>query len=99
MARGAAIQAASGGAQEHVNRLDQSVAKLPKEPDWEAYALDDARAWVSTVTPEVWERDYLSDGFPAQKRPGRNRNGQCLVPRTLSQIYRAFLPPRVSHFR
>ena len=69
VARRAAAQAARDRVDEHVYRLDQAVAKLPKEPDWEANALDDARAWVSKVTPEVWERViYQMDSLRRQGR-------------------------------
>ena len=56
LARRAAARAVSDGVATHVQRLDRSVAKPPTEPDWEVYALDDARAWVRSVTPEAWER-------------------------------------------
>ena len=59
----AAAQAISDGVDEHVERLDQSVARPPMEPDWEAYALDDARIWASTVTPELWERFVYQADF------------------------------------
>ncbi len=69
VAQRAATQAVRDGVDEHVERLDRSVAKLPMEPDWEAYALDDALVWVGTVTPEFWERFiYQSDFLRKQGR-------------------------------
>ena len=70
VARRAAARAISDGVEEHVQRLDRSVAKPPIEPDWEAYALDDARAWVRSVTPEVWERFIYQADF--LRRQGRD---------------------------
>ena len=70
VAQRAAAQAVSDGVSEHVERLDRSVAKPPMEPDWEAYALDDARAWVSRITPEVWERFIYQADF--LRRKGRD---------------------------
>ena len=70
VAERAAAQIARDGANEHVERLDRSVAKLPIEPDWEALALDDARAWVSTVTPRFWEGFFNEADF--FRRTGRD---------------------------
>ena len=70
VAQRAAAQAVSGGVSEHVERLGRSVTKPPMEPDWEAYALDDARAWVSRITPEVWERFIYQADF--LRRKGRD---------------------------
>ena len=39
----------------NVDRLAQSVKAPMIEPDWVAYALDDARDWIRTVTPENWK--------------------------------------------
>ena len=66
----AGTQAALDGVDHYVDRLDQSVKKPLVEPDWVAYALEDARDWVRTVTPEWWntfvdERDSL-------RRQGQN---------------------------
>ena len=66
----AAAQAARDGAARQVERLDQLVARPVIEPDWEAHALNDARAWVSTVTPEVWERFIYQADF--LRRQGRD---------------------------
>lgn len=66
----AAAQAARDGAAKQVERLDQLVARPVIEPDWEAHALDDARAWVSTVTPEAWERFIYQADF--LRRQGRD---------------------------
>ena len=62
-------QAIGNAVGEHVNRLAQSVARPPTEPDWVAHALDDARAWVEAVTPEIWERfTYQADFLRTQGR-------------------------------
>lgn len=61
--------AASNGVHDHVTRLDQSVSRPPPEPDWVAYALEDARAWATVVTPEAWERfTYQADFLRKQGR-------------------------------
>lgn len=39
------------------------------EPDWVGYALDDARDWVSKVTPEGW--DIFLDMYDFLERKGR----------------------------
>ena len=70
VARRAAARAVSDGVDEHVQRLNRSVAKPPIEPDWEAYALDDARAWVRLVTPEAWEQFVYQADF--LRRNGRD---------------------------
>ena len=70
VAQRAAAQAARDGANEHVERLNRSVAKPPIEPDWEALALADARAWVSTVKPEHWEMFFDEADF--FRRTGRD---------------------------
>ena len=72
VARRAADRAIGDGVDEHVQRLDRSATKPPIEPDWEAYALDDARAWVRTVTPETLGAVYLSGRFPSKRAPGRD---------------------------
>ena len=62
IAERAKAQAIDDGLDEHVARLAQFVKAPPIEPDWVAYALDDARDWVRTVTQEGWERFiYQSD--------------------------------------
>ena len=66
----AAAQAARDGAAKQVERLDQLVARPVIEPDWEVYALEDARAWVRTVTPEAWERFIYQADF--LRRQGRD---------------------------
>ena len=66
----AIAQAASDGVDEHVTRLDQSVARSLIEPDWVAYALDDARDWVRAVTPEKWEQYIYQSDF--LRRKGRD---------------------------
>ena len=69
VAQRAIAQATSDGVDEHVTRLDRSVARPLIEPDWVAHALDDARDWVGTVTPETWERfTYQGDFLRKQGR-------------------------------
>ena len=70
VARRAAAQAVSDGVHEHVGRLDQLSTKQPIEPDWEGYALDAARAWINSVTPEDWERFIYQADF--LRRQGRD---------------------------
>ena len=52
----ARAQTVADGVDEHVIRLAKSVQTPMIEPDWEAYALDDARDWVQAVTPESWQQ-------------------------------------------
>ena len=52
----AKAQAIADHVDEDVDRLAQCVEAPMIEPDWVAYALDDARDWVRTVKPEAWER-------------------------------------------
>ena len=69
VAQRAIAQATSDGVDEQVTRLDRSVARPLIEPDWMAYALDDARDWVRTVTPEMWgQYIYQSDFLRKQGR-------------------------------
>ena len=56
LAERAAAQAARDGADYHVDRLDHSLPKPIVEPDWVAYALEDARDWVRNIRPEGWQR-------------------------------------------
>ena len=39
-----------------VVRLAEALGNSLIEPDWETYALEDAREWVKKVTPEIWDR-------------------------------------------
>lgn len=48
-------QTVSDGIADHVTRLFDPAGTPITEPDWVALALDDARWWVSIVTPEDWE--------------------------------------------
>ena len=66
----AAARATRDGAAKQAERLDQELAKPAIEPDWEAYALDDAQVWISTVTPQVWERFIYQADF--LRRQGRD---------------------------
>ena len=50
----AGAQVDADGTDEHVARLAQSVTGSLIDPDWETYALEDARDWVRAVTPEAW---------------------------------------------
>ena len=69
IAERAKAQAIDDGLDEHVTRLAQFAKAPPIEPDWEAYALDDARDWVRTVTPEDWKMFiYQSDFLRAKGR-------------------------------
>ena len=66
VARRAIEQAASDGVNEQVTRLDRSVT----EPDWVAYALDDARDWVRKVTLEGWR--FFLHQVDVLRRQGRD---------------------------
>ena len=69
IAERAEAQAIDDGLDEHVARLAQFAKAPPIEPDWEAYALDDARDWIRTVTPEDWKMFiYQSDFLRAKGR-------------------------------
>ena len=46
----------SDGAVERVIEFADADELPLLEPDWVGYALDDARDWVSLVTPEGWDR-------------------------------------------
>lgn len=59
----AAAKVAYDGMDMQVDRLDQSIPKPIIEPDWEAYGFEDARNWVSAVTPEIWERFIYQHDF------------------------------------
>ncbi len=54
-------QACADGMDAVAARLDPEP---PLEPDWEAYAMEDAREWMNAHTPDTWKRfmyeaDYL----------------------------------------
>lgn len=40
---------------ESVFNFADSHEQLYREPDWEAYGLDDAREWVSTISQQGWD--------------------------------------------
>ncbi|MCE2404987.1 MAG: hypothetical protein J4F43_07500 [Dehalococcoidia bacterium] len=63
-------QAASDGVAEHVARLARSAAAQMIEPDWIAGALDDARDWIRTVTPDGW--DQFMHQSEVLRRQGRD---------------------------
>ena len=68
-AQRATAQAVSDGAEKQAARLACSIPAPPIEPDWETYALEDAREWVNAVTPEKWEQfTYQSDFLRRQGR-------------------------------
>ena len=60
-------QAAADNVVEQVMRLDESTVTPMIEPDWVGLALDDARAWVSAVTPEIWEKMIAQSDFLRKK--------------------------------
>ena len=49
-------QVDSDGLNNHVIRLAESTAGSVAEPDWETYAIEDAREWVKVVDGYLWER-------------------------------------------
>ena len=57
-------------AKAHVDKLALSVKAPMIEPDWVAYALEDARDWVRGVTAEAWERFIYQVDF--LRRQGRD---------------------------
>ena len=50
-----------------MDRLARFVKGRTIEPDWVAYALDDARDWMRTVTPEEWEMFIYQSDFLRKK--------------------------------
>ena len=48
-------QAIADRVADEVDRLAESVKPPMVEPDWVAYALEDARDWIRGVTPEEWK--------------------------------------------
>ena len=65
----AKAQAISDGVDEHVIRLATSLKMPVIEPDWAGYALEHARDWVRTVTPEKWQQFiYQSDHLRTKGR-------------------------------
>ena len=63
IAERAKAQATADHVDAEVDRLVQSAKTPLIEPDWVAYALDDARDWIRTVTPEGWERFIYQSNF------------------------------------
>ena len=53
-------QADADGVDKEVARLAESLGNPLIEPDWETYALEDAREWVRAITPELWE-DFVEE--------------------------------------
>ncbi len=65
----AKAQANADGVDEHVARLVKSGSAPKIEPDWEAYALEDAAYWVSNVSSDYWEEfTFQSDEIQRQGR-------------------------------
>ena len=52
----AAARAHDDGVEVQVERLGGLVSRPPGEPDWLAYAIEDAAEWVKVVTPKAWEQ-------------------------------------------
>lgn len=63
-------QAIADQVDREVERLTHSLKAPIIEPDWVAYALEDARDWVRGVTAEVWERFIYQIDF--LRRQGRD---------------------------
>lgn len=53
-------QADADGVDKEVARLAESLGNPLIEPDWETYALEDAREWVRVITPELWD-DFIDE--------------------------------------
>ena len=53
-----AAQVAADGVEDHLARIGESDLFPIIEPDWEGFALEDVRDWLSKATTENWER-YL----------------------------------------
>ena len=66
----AAARAQDDGVEVQVERLDSLVSRPPDEPDWLAYAIEDAAGWVKVVTPEAWEQFIYQADF--LRRQGRD---------------------------
>ena len=60
VAERAMSQAIEDGLDEQVNQLVKCLRNPLIEPDWENYALEDARDWVRAITPELWE-DFVEE--------------------------------------
>ena len=67
IAERAKAQAIDDGLDEPVARLAQFAEAPPIEPDWVAYALDDARNWTQSVTPEDWKMFIYQSDFRRAK--------------------------------
>ena len=63
IAERAEAQAIADNVDKDVARLARSVKAPPIEPDWEAHALDDARDWIQSITPEDWKRFIYESEF------------------------------------
>ena len=61
---------ASDGAEAQVARLSEGQLI---EPDWVGYALDDARDWVNTTSPDKWARFFSL--YDSLKSTGRDVAG------------------------
>ncbi len=80
----AIAQAEADGVDEQVVRLAESLGNSLIEPDWETYAIEDAREWVREVTVENWEWfiDYYDDC------PENNRDDAWLMVDLWSGIHK-----------
>ena len=66
----ARARVASDGVDEQVMRLSEGQLI---EPDWVGYALDDARDWVNTTSPDKWARFFSL--YDSLKSTGRDVAG------------------------
>ena len=72
VAQKAVAQAISDNVEQHVGTLARSVESTVVEPDWVAYALEDAREWVAKLTPDYWER--FIDELDFRRENGREED-------------------------
>ena len=50
-----ASQVAADGVEQYIHQFAVSPNAPTIEPDWVGYALEDARDWIMSATPEEWE--------------------------------------------
>ena len=65
-----AARAHEYGAEGQIERLAALLPKGPEEPDWVAYAIEDAAQWVKSISPAGWEQFIYQADF--LRRQGRN---------------------------
>ena len=70
VAKIAASRAHDDGVEVQVERLSDLISRPPNEPNWLAYAIEDAAEWVRVVTPEAWEQFIYQADF--LRRQGRD---------------------------